>query len=180
MSLDDKFKIFMRLYEAKKIQLRFGRSSFAIMFSDEAKKEIPSDEKEEKEFRNFVSSLLNGLRQKIIEGKLDQEYSKYEKYIDDLLRHDSEIKDDIITRIKSNVNICHDISYEILTKRNKNLDVECFSALINLNLEKPHPRKDILEPINFELSVKDLKLFQSVLEDAIEDINSLVEDCQKR
>lgn len=173
--LDNYFEIFMELYREGNLRLSLRKKSFALSFEEKAKNKI--DDK--KEFRKFTSKLLNGLRQKILQEKVDEEYRTYEEYINSLLEYDPELKADIITRCEGNINICNRIDYEILTKRNKKLEAQCYSLLINLNLEKPSFDEEILEQINFELSIKDLRNFHRILDEAIGKIEKLNKDCSE-
>lgn len=167
--LDNYFNIFMELYRENQVRISLRKNSYAVSFDDEPIDRIDN----KKEFRDFVSKLFNTLRRKVLRLKIDEGHDMYEKYVDSLLEHDPEIRADIITRCMSNINICNNISYEILTKRNEDLEVECYSLLVNLNLEKPNLGKDILEQINFELSIKDLRLLHRNLEEAIGEIEKL-------
>lgn len=165
MELSEYFDEFMELYENEKIRFIWKQNSFITI----ADKEVDEGE----DFRDFIFNLVNSVRHKVLKGKIDEELKEYEEYVDKLLRYDPEIKDDIITRCTSKVNICNRIDYEVLTKRNEKLEPQCYSALLNLNLEKPNFGQDIPKQVNFELSIKDLKLFSKIIDQALEEIETL-------
>jgi hypothetical protein len=163
--LDKYFDDFMRLYESNKINLSWRKNSYAFNLREKVDNE--------KEFRDFIAKLANTLRKKYIKNMINDEYKEYEKYVDILVEYDPEIIADLITRCESNINICNNVSYEILTKRNEELEPQFYSVLLNLNLLKPNLGADLLEQINFELSIKDLRLFYKLLGEAIENIEKL-------
>lgn len=163
--LDKYFEVFMKLYKDNKIHFSWRKNSFALLLQEKVDNL--------KEFQNFTSELARTLRKKVVEETIDDEYKIYEEYVDKLIEYDPEIKADIITRCTSNINICNNIAYEILTKRNEKLEPQCYSLLINLDLQEPSFDADLSKQINFELSIKDLRTFYKVLKEAIEKIETL-------
>lgn len=151
--LDEQFESLLRLVKEEKIIISWRANSFSVSF-----KNIGDDIEiiKNKEFNSFTMKFLKELRHKILEPT---KKSKYDEYIDKYIQIDPYIKGDIITRSNSKVNICNSINSKILTKRDIKLYLSCYSALINLEIQKPGLENPMHEQVNFELSERDLKIF---------------------
>lgn len=160
----DFFELFLKLYKEKSIEINWRKNGLGIYMGKDTHIENIQ------QFRKYASKLLEATKNKVTDGKID---IKYDKYVDQLIECDEDIVADIIARCKSNANICNVFDHEILTKRNKNLDIKGFSALINFSYEKPSNGEALSDQITFEFSIKDLKLLYENIGNIIENINKL-------
>jgi len=165
---DKEFEIFLDLYNKKKMLVNWRKNSLSVAIQDITCDKIVYGD----EFREFTSDILQLVKCKILGDDYNDDEDN-EKYADKFIGNDKELKDDIITRCKSRLNICNNMEYEILTKRNKELKPMCHSVLINMNFDKPSVLDELFEQISFELSIKDLKQMQEILTKSLEEVNEL-------
>ncbi|WP_123053167.1 hypothetical protein [Clostridium sp. JN-1] len=164
--IEQYFNILLENYRSGKFKISWRPKS--VFIADDINF---NDAHEEKGFREFVSKFVDALRDRVFENKNDEKYSKY---VNTFLEEDKYLKDDMQTRCTSISNLCNFFNIEILTKRDRNQNTKCYSALVNMNLQKPCLEgKPIIEPITFELSIRDLKTFSDSLEDTIRNIEKL-------
>lgn len=162
--IDEYFKLLSENFKDNKFVISWRQDKLVIIDRIDY-----SDSIDKGEFKDFVSEFTEALRDSALSCEVD---SKYLSYVDKFFYENKDVKDDIITRCTSNLDICNLFGIEILTKR-VDLKPKCFSALFNFTLQKPNPEKEVSDQFVFELSLRDLKTLSKALEETIKDIEEL-------
>lgn len=160
------FDKFCELYKRNELKIFFGKNSYSLSIKNN---DILKEEEKE-DFNKFCSDFISCLREKVVDKEYNEEY---DEFVEEFLKQNRYMESEVITKVKSNLNIIHSIENEILTKRDKELKENSFSVLANINFRKPTYREIKLEQISFELSLQDLEIIQKKIEKIFRDINSL-------
>lgn len=162
---DKMFERILKLYKEKKLMIEWERKSFFVRINDITNEE--RSELEKKKFKEFMGNFLKCVREKVIDNRIDNDM---DEYVSKFLEEEKELTLHIFIQNTNLVNLCRTVQYEILTKMDNQSNVIGHSLLLSLGIEKPNLE---IEPINFELSLKDLKFLYDTLGKAICKIEKL-------
>lgn len=99
----------------------------------------------------------------------------YKDYIDKFLEENPEIKEAIKIKCNSSLDLLETVTYSILPNMNKDLKIDAYSVLLELNLRD---KNNSSSPRNIQLTIDDLQYIRNTLDDAIDDIEKLKTELQ--
>ena len=168
-------KAFLDLNTIGNITIKSNQSSAYLRTEINLKKELKKydDSFEEKEFLNVAFAIVKTIRGLVLKDdqRLDEDLIEI---AEELLLNIPGLREEMIVKASSNLDLLDEINYEILTKRNKNeiCKIDFYSVLLNINTTKIKERSSSL---NVELTRNEINEIIVMLQRALEEINNIEE-----
>lgn len=171
-------KLFFKLLEQKKLEIKWHRNASLLRASNDLKEEINknSHDIEEKEFIHEAFRISNIMRDVAIGEKISDRDKNKIDIVENYLTENPELKNQIIIKTMSNLNSFDGINYEILTKRSKK-DVKkilTYSALLNISYcSLSDDEKDSYNNVVIELTKEDIEKTVTDLKNILDTMNEV-------
>lgn len=174
------FNTFLKLYTNGIIRISFSRSGFGYFYGNPNKEKLDEIELYNEDLqiikdpksKEFIRTFIRELRKEIL---FESASTDYKDYIDKFLEENPEIKEAIKIKCNSSLDLLETVTYSILPNMNKDLKIDAYSVLLELNLRD---KNNSSSPRNIQLTIDDLQYIRNTLDDAIDDIEKLKTELQ--
>ena len=168
-------KVFSDLISNGNLTIKSNQSSAYLRTEIKLNKEVKKydDSFEEKEFLRVAFAIVNTIRGIVLkdEQRLDEDLIEI---AEELMSNIQGLREEMLIKSSSNLELLDEINYEILTKRDKDEihKVDFYSVLLNINTIKT---KDKSNSLTVELTRNEINKIIVMLQKSLEEINNLEE-----
>ena len=172
----NKDSLFLELLSKNIISLVFFRDGVRIRVEKQEEYDNYFEGEEDDVIDEFVSNGFN-IASKMKSYLIDNEYIEDEKkeILEEIFKIKPEYKDDLLVRSESKLNLFNTVSYEILTKRDRQdvSNILTYSAMVNLEYSDSNDDLSKSRNITFELTRYDISKLIDKLGNILRDFDNI-------